>query len=122
MNKQIKYARTPEEIMHGLEQKNRLLNQKNAEFEDLAEKKAQTEKDYKMAVREQILRHKTDGHPATLIPKLVEGHKAVADLKFAFDVADAILKANLESCKDIRSQIDTYRSMLSYIKYEATGG
>ena len=108
----------PAQIMQGMAEKNRLLSAKNNEYSKLAEAKAQAEKDHKIMVREQILRHKSDGHPATLIPKLVEGHIAVADLKFKFDVAVAVEKSCLESIKDLRSQIDTYRSLLSWLKAE----
>ena len=113
---------TPAEIMQGLEFNNRLLTQKNEEYATLAERKAQAEKDYKIMVREQILRHKSDGHPATLIPKLVDGHKMVAELKFKYDIATEIHKACIESIKDVRSRIDTYRSLLSWLKAEMTGG
>ena len=108
----------PAEIMNGLAAKNRMLTQKNEDYSDLAEKKAQAEKEYKIMVREQILRHRSDGHAATLIPKLVDGQKHVADAKFKYDVAYAVERACLESIKDIRSQIDTYRSLLSWLKAE----
>ena len=109
---------TPSDIMSGLASKNRLLTSKNEEYAGLAEKKAQAERDYKMMVRQEILKHKSDGHPVTIIPKLVDGQKIVAELKFKLDVAAAVERACLESIKDIRSQIDTYRSLLSWLKAE----
>ena len=113
---------TPAQIIVGLEEKNRLLSQKNTEYAAIAEKRAQAERDYKMMVREQTLRHKSDGHPATLIPTLVSGHRSVADLKFELDVATETQKACLESIKDTRSQIETYRSLLTWLRAEMTGG
>lgn len=112
---------TPSEIIKGLEFNNRLLTSKNEDYGRLAEAKAQAEKDYKVMVREQIIRHKSDGHPATLIPKLVEGQKLVAELKFKYDIATEVHKACIESIKDVRNKIDTYRSLLSFLKAEMTG-
>jgi len=109
---------TPSDIMSGLASKNRLLTSKNEEYAGLAEKKAQAERDYKMMVRHSILKHKSEGHPVTIILKLVDGQKIVAELKFKLDVAAAVERACLESIKDIRSQIDTYRSLLSWLKAE----
>ena len=109
---------TPAEIMKILENKNRMLTEKNDEYPTLTENRAQAEKDYKMMVREQILRHKSEGHPATLIPKLVDGHKIVAELKFQADVAEALVKANIESTRTLVNQIDTCRSLLSFLKAE----
>ena len=99
----------------------RRLTEKNDEYGQLAEDRALAEKEYKMAVREQILRHKSDGQPATLIPKLVEGHKSVAELKFAMDVKEAFVKANLEAVKSTVTQIDSVRSMLTWLREEKRG-
>ena len=111
---------TPAEIFEGLIQKNRLLGQKNSEYLQLAEKRAEAERDYSISVAEYTLKYKED-YAATLIPKLVSGNKVVAGLKFKFDVALAIEKACLESIKDIRSAIDTYRSLLTWLRAEMTG-
>lgn len=113
---------TPGSIMEGLTKKNRLLTSKNDEYLELAEKKAQAEKNYNIVVTQMILTAKQDGHPVTLIPKIVAGDTVVAELKFQYDVACAIERACLEAIKDIRSQIDTYRSLLSWLKAELTGG
>ena len=111
---------TPAQVIQVLENKNRMLTQKNDEYPDLVESKAQAERDYKIMVREQILRHKSEGHPATLILKLVDGHKIVAELKFKLDIADALVKANLESCKSTVTQIDSARSLLTWMRAELT--
>lgn len=113
--------KTAPELLNILEVLCRRLTEKNDEYGQLAEDRALAEKEYKMAVREQILRHKSDGQPATIIPKLVEGHRLVAELKFAMDVKDALVKANLESVKSTVTQIDSVRSMLSWLKEEMKG-
>ena len=114
--------KTSGELLEILEFFCRRLTDKNDEYGQLAEDRALAEKEYKMAVREQILRHKSDGHPATLIPKLVDGHKSVAELKFAMDVKEALVKANLESTKSTVTQIDSVRSMLTWLRAEERRG
>ena len=109
---------TPPEIMNGLKAKNRLLTAKNDEYIELAEKKAQAEREHSVEVRIKTMKFRSDGDPVTLVPTLVKGDGTVAKLKFDLDVAAAVERACLESIKDIRSQIDTYRSLLSWLKAE----
>lgn len=109
---------TPDEIMRGMSQKNLLLQSKNVELLELSEKRAQAERDYNVTVAVETLNLKTEGHQVTLIPTLCKGNKNVSDLKYSFDVADGVYKACLESIKDIRSALDTYRSLLSWMKAE----
>ena len=114
--------KSPAELIDVIERLCRNLTIKNDEYGNLANTRSEAEKDYKISVREQILRHKTDGQSVTLIPKLVEGHPVVAELKFKMDVAEAIVKANVQSCKSIVNQIDAARSMLSWLKEEKGRG
>ena len=114
--------KSPGELIQIIETLCLKLTTKNDEYPTLADARAEAEKDYKMSVREQVLRHKSDGHPATLIPKLVEGHKLVAELKFKMDIAEALVKANIESCRSIVNQIDAARSLLSWLKSEKEKG
>ena len=111
----------PGQLINVIEAKCRLLSQKNDEYPQLAENRAQCERDWKVLVREQVLRHKSDGHPATLIPTLVAGTKVVSDAKFAMDVSDAMVRANIESCRSTVNQIDSARSILSFLKQELGG-
>ena len=112
----------PAKLIHVIETLCRNLSIKNDEFTNLADTRAEAEKEYKMSVRKQILLHKEEGYAATLIPKLVEGHKQVAELKFKMDVAEALVKANIESCRSLVNQIDAARSLLSWLKSEKEKG
>ena len=113
--------KTPAEYIQIVERLCRTLTQKNDEYPGLADARAEAELNYKIIVREQILRHKADGHPATLILKLVDGVKLVAELKFKMDVADALVRSNIESCRSTVNQIDAARSILSWLKQELGG-
>jgi hypothetical protein len=58
---------------------------------------AQAEKDYKIKVREEVLKLRDTGMAVTLINQIIYGIPSVADLRFKRDVAEAIYKANQES-------------------------
>ena len=58
---------------------------------------AQAEKDYKIKVREEVLKLRDTGMAVTLINQIIYGIPSIADLRFKRDVAEAIYKANQES-------------------------
>ena len=109
---------TPDEIMSGMRKKNQALSMKNDELIELAEKKAQAERDYNIAIAKQVLELKQDGQSVTLIPTLAKGDSIVAELKYKADVADAVYGACREKIKDLRTAVDTYRTLLSWLKAE----
>ena len=113
---------TPQEIMDGLQAKNRLLTQKNEEYITLVEKRAQAERKYNLAVACKTLDFKAEGNSISLIDKLVKGHKVVLDRKLNYDIAVGVERACLESIKDIREAIGSYRSLLTWLRAEMTGG
>jgi len=109
---------TPGEIMNILQSKNRQLSDKNDDYITLSFKRAEAERDYKIAYAEQMLRLKTDGTPVTMLKDVVSGNRGVADLKFKFEVATAVEKACLESMKDLRESIGSARSILTWLREE----
>jgi hypothetical protein len=109
---------TPSEIMRGMSEKNRLLSQKNDEYIELSEKCAECERSYNIALAQKITQLKINGQPATLIPTLAKGDKGVADLKFEYDVSEGMRRACLNVLANLRSQVDSYRSLLSWLKAE----
>lgn len=108
----------PQTLMDGMSKKNLLLSAKNDEYAQLSEKRAEAERLHSIAVRVETLHLKDEGMAVTLIPTLVKGTEKIANLKYDLDVAEAVLRACVESLRDIRSAIDTYRSMLSWLKEE----
>ena len=118
MNNQL----SPGELMRGMSEKNRLLSQKNEEYIVLVKKRAEAERRYNIAVATETFTLKNDGQSITIIDKLVKGAKAVSDYKYEYDVAQGVERACLESIKDIRTNIDSYRSLLTWLRAEMTGG
>jgi len=112
----------PQTLMDGMSKKNLLLQLKNDEFVTLSEKVAVHKRTYDIAVATETLLLKDAGMSITLIPTLVKGTERVANLKYDLDVSEAVLGACKESLRDIRSAIDSYRSMLSWLKEEFNKG
>ena len=107
---------TPDEIIRGMADKNRMLTQKNEEYVELSEKRAQAERAYSIAVAKETLKQKAEGQSITIIDKVVKG--SVADLKYTLDASEGVLKACLNSIKALTIAIDTYRSLLTWLRAE----
>ena len=108
----------PSEIMNGMAEKNRLLTSKNDEYIVLSERSAESKRNYHIAYAKKVLELKEAGNPITLIKEIVNGDKYVAELRYQMDVGDGIMKACKESMADIRAALDSYRSLLTWLRAE----
>ena len=109
---------TPKEIMDGMRSKNGTLSRINGELLNYAETKAQKDRDYKILKSKEIVRLRADKTPATIILKLVDGDETVAKAEFDAKIAEEIYRIKLEELKDTRTAIDTYRSLLTWMREE----
>ena len=109
---------TPQQIMNGMREKNQELSMKNVEYIKFNDAMAQAEMEYNIAYAERILRLKADGEPATTAKELAKGDKHVANLRYAYIGAEGAFNACRERIKDLRSAIDTYRSLLTWMRAE----
>lgn len=108
----------PNEIISGIQAKNQLLGQKNEELKTLSEDMGRAKRDYAVAYAGKILELKGEGKAATLILDLAKGDKHVAELRYKKDVAKGVYDACRESIKDIRTALDSYRSILTWEREE----
>ena len=104
------------EIEHGIRHKNIMLNEKNTEYSRFVEIRAQAKRFWQVA-RSKAMFESTD-IPVTIRKSHVEGDREVSKLEMKYEIALGVEKACLESMKDLRSQIDIYRSLLSWKKAE----
>ena len=104
------------EIEHGIRTKNVLLNDKNKEYTQLVENRAQSKRNWEMAHTKKIM-ESTDV-AVTIRKEIVKGDREVSKLEMKYEICLGIEKACFESMKDLRSQIDAYRSFLSWKKSE----
>ena len=112
----------PQKYLNRLETKNRELSLKNSEYKDLMIDYAEAKRDYEIALAKKMLELKSDGQPVTLVPKLATGFRAVGELGFKMNVAEAMVKACLQSMKNIHAVIDGTRSTLTWLRNEKGQG
>lgn len=74
--------------------------------------KAETERDYKIALTEEALKMKDNKNPVTFIALVIHGVRHIAELRFKRDVAEAIYQANLESINSIKLQLRILENQL----------
>ena len=73
---------------------------------------AQKERDYKITLTTEALRLKSEGYAVTLIDKIIYGLPAVAEKRFARDVAEAMYNANQEHINAIKLQLRLLENQL----------
>lgn len=78
----------------------------------MAEEKAETEREYRMRLSQEMLKLKADGMNVTLIPDIARGN--VSELKFKRDLADSQYRSALESLEALKSQLSALQSILKY--------
>ena len=107
----------PDQILQAMADKVRWLGAKNQEYKQLAEDRAEAERNHNVLFAERLLRLKGE-HAATILRDIVKGDKGVADAKFKLDVAEAMVKACQQSMRSLTAWIDVDRSELSWNKAE----
>ena len=109
---------TPDEVMNGLQEKNRLLTSKNDELIQLLDAAATARETYNIAMASKVTELRISGESIGIIKELVKGDKVVAQLQYKWDIADGVVLACRERIKDIREQIGSYRSILTWLREE----
>ena len=83
-----------------------------AEIFNSAKVKAETERDYRVALMNAIFGLSADGLPATIINDVARGQ--CADLKFERDLADARYTASREALNSLQAQSSALQTIIKY--------
>lgn len=111
---------TPQEIMDGLQAKNRELTRLNDEYLELQQDYAEKKRLYAISYAKKIIELRVNGSPATGAPDIARGDEIVSLDRLNKDLADSLVNTCREKIKDIRSAIDSYRSILTWLRAEKT--
>ncbi|POD46306.1 hypothetical protein BKM15_25860 [Pseudomonas syringae pv. syringae] len=84
------------------------------ELHKQAKNKAKTERDYKIALRMEILNLKTQGYPATLILELAKGNETIADLRLNRDIAKGLYDSARESMQSLRVEASMLQTIAKF--------
>lgn len=101
------------------------IDQLNSAIRDLRKNGtayAQAERNYKVKLREEILKLREEGMAVGIIDKTCYGIPVVADLRFERDVAKTVYEANLEAVASIKLQMRLLENQISrefgVVRYE----
>lgn len=97
-------------ITNEIHESGQRLEKGSKELFNLAKRKAETEKEYRIALAKEILRLKDEGKPATLIPDLARGN--TAELKYERDLAETLWTSARDSLDAIKAQQMGLQSIL----------
>ncbi|WP_139905630.1 hypothetical protein [Clostridium thermarum] len=110
---------SPSEIMGKIQACQQALTAGNANLKTYGLRKAKAEHDYKVALRKEILRLKVvDKQPATLINDLARGNEEIAKLRLERDIAETDYNVCLEAMRNLRLELEAYRSFLTWERVE----
>lgn len=74
---------------------------------------AEAERDYKIALRQEVLKMRNEGIAIGVISLVCYGMPKIAELRFKRDVAEAIYKANQESINALKLEMRLLESQIS---------
>ncbi|WP_461614355.1 hypothetical protein [Clostridium sp. Marseille-QA1073] len=94
------------------------LQNGNIQLKTLAIEKAKTKKEYYIELNKKILELKADKYPATLIQDLAKGDSKVAELRLNKDIAESSYYVAIDALNNLRLEIETLRSMLTWLRTE----
>lgn len=110
---------TPGEIINKIQACQQALTAGNTNLKTLGVKKAQAEHDYKVALRKEILKLRmVDKQPATLVNDLARGSEEIAKLRLDRDIAETDYNVCLEAMRNLRLELEAYRSFLTWERVE----
>ena len=101
------------ELERELMQKNEWLVGKLSMHKDLIIKAAHTEHDYRVSLATKMLEMRSEGLPATTMPDICRGDRAIAKLKLDRDIAKGLADTNIQAIRSIQSIMSGLQSMLS---------
>lgn len=102
------------EIIKEMRETRQRLNNASKEIFKLATAKAKAERDYKVALRQEILKLKSEGYAATLINDLAKGEETIAQLRLERDIAKELYMSGLESMKQTRTEASLLQTISKY--------
>lgn len=109
---------TPGEIIEKINIVQIALTKGNSEIKTLGIKKAEAKRNYAVALNKKILLLKAEKYPATLIQDMARGDDEVAELRLKKDIAESAYFTSISAEDNLRLEIETLRSMLTWLRVE----
>lgn len=100
------------DLYNELNYKLKQLNESLKRLKETGTKYAEAERDYKVLLRQEVLKLRDEGQAIGVITLICYGIPKVAEARFKRDVAEAIYKANQEAINTLKLQIRLIESQL----------
>lgn len=101
------------DLMNELQQKIKELEVSIKQLRTSGTNYAQAERDYKVLLRQEVLKMRDEGQAIGVITLTCYGIPSVAEARFKRDIAEAIYKANLEAISTIKLQIRVLENQIN---------
>ena len=102
-----------QDLMQSLQEYSEALDQSVKRLRRNGEILAQAERDYKVLLRQEVLKLRDEGMAVGIIDKTIYGVPAVAEARFKRDVAEAMYKANQEHINTTKLHLRIIESQIS---------
>ena len=100
------------DLLNDLNEKTKELQASLKKLRETGTKYAEAERDYKVLLRQEVLKLRDEGEAIGVIQLTCYGIPSVARARFNRDVAEAIYKANQEAINTLKLQIRLIESQL----------
>ena len=101
------------DLYNEIQQKIRELEISIRSLRKTGQKYAEAERDYKILLRQEVLKMRDEGQAIGVITLTCYGIPSVAEARFKRDIAEAIYKANLEAISTIKLQIRVLENQIN---------
>lgn len=101
------------DLMNELQQKIKELEISIKQLRTSGTNYAQAERDYKVLLRQEVLKLRDEGQAIGVITLTCYGIPSVAEARFKRDIAETIYKANLEAISTIKLQIRVLENQIN---------
>lgn len=109
---------TPQQIMDRITQCQAALTKGNMELKTLGVKKAQAERNYRIALSKKLFNLRIDKYPVAIIQDIAKGNSEISELRLQRDIAEVSYNVCLESMRNLRLELEAYRSFLTWERVE----
>lgn len=100
------------DLVNEIMDKSRMLDVAISELKRRGQKYAEAERDYRVALANQMLLERDNGMPVTIISDICKGKSEIATLRFNRDCAEVLYKSAMEAINSMKLQIRLMDSQL----------
>jgi hypothetical protein len=94
------------------------LTKGNIELKTLGIKKAEAERNYRIALSKKLFILRTDKYPVAVIQDIAKGTAELSDLRIHRDIEEVSYSVCVEAMRNLRLELEAYRSFLTWERIE----